>query len=350
MSSIQSDSLRNRPDETITLMHGEGGRQSRALLKRIFSWLEQQELEDANDASWVDIGAGEIGAGDIAITTDSYVVTPLFFPGGDIGKLAICGTLNDLAVSGARPVALTLSLIIEEGVSLNVLERIVRSAAETCSQNGIRIACGDTKVVPSGACDGVFINTAGIGRRELQMPGPEALKVGDQIVITGPMGAHGLALMAAREGLQFSPPPISDVRSLWPTVKGLTEVPLEIRGMRDATRGGVAAVCHEWAAACGHTIELFPDDFPESDCLRGVAELLGLNPLHIANEGTMLIGVAEKDVSPLVERLRSIPGNHEAARIGEVVRGGIAPVLKRDLFGRGQAVDEPLGTPLPRIC
>lgn len=326
-------------------MHGEGGRQSRALLQRIFSWLEQPELGDANDASWIDVDASEI-----AITTDSYVVTPLFFPGGDIGKLAICGTLNDLAVSGARPVALTLSLMIEEGFSLNVLERIVTSAADTCSQNGIRIACGDTKVVPRGACDGLFINTAGIGRRELLVSGPDSLKVGDQIVITGPMGAHGLALMAAREGLQFSPPPMSDLRSLWPTVQGLTEVGLEIRAMRDATRGGVAAVCHEWAAACGHTIQLFPNDFPESHGLRGVAELLGLDPLHIANEGTMLIGVAEKDVGPFVEDLRSLPGNHDAARIGEVVAAALAPVLKQDLFGRGQAVDEPLGTPLPRIC
>jgi hydrogenase expression/formation protein HypE len=346
MAKTESGDARFRAGKEISLAHGEGGRHSRELLSQIFTWLEQPELSEGGDASWIEMESNP----QFSFTTDSYVVTPLFFPGGDIGKLAICGTINDLAVSGSRPIALSLSLIIEEGLSIELLERIVRSAAATCLENDVRITCGDTKVVPKGACDGIFINTAGVGKRQILTSGPASMKVGDQILITGPMGGHGLAILASREGLQFSPAPISDLASLWPIVRRLSEFSLSPRAMRDATRGGVAAVCHEWAASCGHSIQLHPDKFPVSDCLRGVAELLGLDPLHIANEGTMLIAVAQQDTERLLDLLRTLPQSENAALIGEVIPSCIAPVLKLDLFGRAQTIDEPLGTPLPRIC
>jgi len=346
MTHSQFKASNSHMGKAISLVHGEGGRHSRELLQAIFSWLKQPELEQAGDASWVDVVSDQ----QIAFTTDSYVVTPQFFPGGDIGKLAICGTLNDLAVAGARPLALTFSLMLEEGLSLELLERIVKSAADSCSENDVRISCGDTKVVPKGTCDGIFINTAGIGRRELSMTGPESLRISDQILITGPMGGHGLAILAAREGIQFSPAPVSDLASLWPIVRALSESSLPVRTMRDATRGGVAAVCHEWASVSGHSIQLQPERFPESACLRGVAELLGLDPLHIANEGTMLLAVAKEHVESILDQLHSLPQSEKAAIIGEVVPSCTTPVMKLDLFGRAQAIDEPLGTPLPRIC
>tara|TARA_R110002111_G_scaffold2705_5_gene18025 strand:- start:11242 stop:12318 length:1077 start_codon:yes stop_codon:yes gene_type:complete len=334
--------------DCVTLAHGEGGRLSRKLVQeRIVRVLKNEYLVALNDAAQLP----EI-RGPVALTTDSFVVSPLFFPGGDIGSLAVFGTVNDLAVSGARPLWLTLSLIMEEGLPLVILDRILESIAKAAEETNIKIVAGDTKVVPRGAADGLFINTAGVGELITPIPpGPASLQENDELIVSGPIGRHGIAVLAVREELGLEPVPLSDCGSLIRPVDRLREeLGDQIRCLRDATRGGVAAVLHEWAEACELTLSIDERSLPVSPDVRGVCELLGLDPLHVANEGTMVVAVKQGAADAALKALHSLSETAGARLIGTVTPRGIAPVTVRRTLGREQPLDDPLGSPLPRIC
>jgi hydrogenase expression/formation protein HypE len=334
-------------DEQIVLAHGEGGRLMRRLLEeRLLRPLANPVLDALGDAAQLPALSGKL-----ALTTDSFVVSPLFFPGGDIGSLAVFGTVNDLVVAGAEPICLSLSFILEEGLPLATLDRVLASICAACQRANVFIATGDTKVVPSGAADKLFINTTGLGHfKHPPFSGPASLQTGDEILITGPIGQHGIAVLVAREELGFDPPPTSDCAPLYDAVAALRRSSAMIRAMRDATRGGVTAVLHEWARACGLTIAIDEDAVPVSREVRAVCELLGLDPLHVANEGTMVVAVAAGHGDTALEALRDIPGCKPAARIGTVRPQCVVPVVVRGTLGRERPLDEPLGAPLPRIC
>lgn len=332
--------------ETITLAHGEGGRQLRRLItERILPVL------GAKSTCFDDAAILSHDGSDLAFTTDSFVVSPLFFPGGDIGKLAVFGTANDLAVSGARPLWISLALIIEEGLPLATLDRVLTSVAGAAGTIGVAVVTGDTKVVPRGAVDKLFINTAGIGERLSPAPsGPVSLAPGDELIISGSIGRHGVAVMAAREHLDFQPEPASDCACLMPAVEALWAAGVPVKAMRDATRGGVAAVLHEWAAACGHTLVIDEQLVPLGQDVRGVCELLGLDPLHVANEGTMVVAVPAGKAVSAAEALRTASVSSAATAIGQIQPRGVSPVLVGRTLGRRQPLDEPHGAQLPRIC
>jgi hydrogenase expression/formation protein HypE len=334
-------------DEQITLAHGEGGRLMRRLIReRIVARLGGEVLAEMNDAARLPTIDGPV-----AFTTDSFVVSPLFFPGGDIGSLAVFGTVNDLAVSGARPRWLSLSLILEEGLPIAVLDRVLQSIAGAAERAAVQVVTGDTKVVARGAADGLFINTAGLGELIPPVPpGAAALRPADELLVSGPIGRHGIAVLACRENLGFDPPPRSDCAPLIGAVELLRQADVPVRALRDATRGGVAAVLHEWAEQSRLTLAVHEASVPVSPDVRGACELLGLDPLHVANEGTMLIAVAAGAGPRTLSALRRVPACSEAALVGQVQPRGIAPVTVRRALGIEQALDEPLGSPLPRIC
>ncbi len=335
----------DRSSEQISLAHGEGGRLTRRLLRELLAPLQNEHL-----ASWPDGATLIADSNRLVFTTDSYVVTPLFFPGGDIGSLAVFGTVNDLAVSGARPRWLSLGLIIEEGFSIQQLAEIIASIARAARVAEVQIVTGDTKVVPRGAADRLFLNSSGIGELVFPLPGPSSLTAGDRLLITGPIGQHGLAVMIAREGLGLEPSPTSDSASLWPAVDALRGAGIQVKALRDATRGGVAAVLHEWADACGQTLTLDAETIPISATVRGACELLGLEPWHVACEGTMVVAVPAEQVTPALRVLRQVAVSHAAVEIGSVVERLVAPVAIRRALGQLVPLDEPSGAPLPRIC
>lgn len=331
----------------ITLAHGEGGRLTRQLIARhIVPVFHNSALSSLGDAAVLPQLNGPL-----AFTTDSFVVSPLFFPGGDIGKLAVFGTVNDLVVSGARPRWLSLSLIIEEGLLITTLDRIIQSIAESARTAEVEVVTGDTKVVPRGAADQIFINSSGVGELIAPIPpGPSTLQPGDEIVVTGPIGRHGAAILASRENFGIDPLPCSDCAPLSGLVDVLRKGGCPIRAMRDATRGGVAAVLHEWAEQSRLTMSITEGAIPITDDVRGVCELLGLDPLHIANEGTMVVAVPAGWGERTVSLLRTEETGTCAAVIGTVMPQRLAPVIIRRLLGTDQPLDDPPGSPLPRIC
>lgn len=331
------------PGTHVTLAHGEGGRLMRQLLRdTILPIIGSTAHDDAAQLPRLD--------GPLVVSTDSYVVAPLEFPGGNIGSLAVNGTVNDLAVSGARCRWMSLSLILEEGLPISKLTTILQSLAEVADALGIRVVTGDTKVVPRGAADGLFINTTGIGEMLTDLPGPSQLQPDDQILVTGPIGRHGMAVMCLREQLAFEPPPVSDSGSLLAAVSALVDAGVPIRAMRDATRGGVAAVLHEWAEASQQSMLVEEESIPVCPATRGVCEVLGLDPLHVANEGTMLVAVPADAVDHTVQVLAGQSQTESAARIGAVRARSYSPVVVRRAFARELPLDEPSGAPLPRIC
>lgn len=334
-------------DEQVTLAHGEGGRLTRKLIaEHLLPVLGNKTLSSLGDAAELSSTTGPL-----AFTTDSFVVSPLFFPGGDIGTLAVYGTVNDLVVSGARPRWLSLSLIIEEGLAFSILDRVIQSIADAARVAGVEIVTGDTKVVPRGAADRLFINTSGIGELLLPVPpGPAALQVGDELIVTGPIGRHGIAILACRENLGFEPPPQSDCGPLTAVADVLREIQCPVRAMRDATRGGVAAVLHEWASQAGTTMSIEEALIPVSADIRGACELLGLDPLHVPNEGTMVLAVPAEWGERTVARLRSLAVAAGATVIGKIMPRRVDAVIVRRIMGTDQPLDEPLGSPLPRIC
>lgn len=333
--------------DRVLLAHGEGGRLMRQLIQRaIIPVVGNEFLRLAGDAATLPALAGPL-----AMTTDSFVVSPLFFPGGDIGSLAVYGTVNDLAMAGARPRWISLALILEEGLELAKLAGVLRGVAAAAARVGVLVVTGDTKVVPRGAADKLFINTTGIGEFVTPAPaGPQSLVVGDELVVSGPIGRHGIAVMAAREGFNFDPAPTSDSAPLVDAVIALQNAGVLVRAMRDATRGGVGAVLHEWAEASGKTLAVEDQSLPVLPEVRGACELLGLDPIHVANEGTMIVAVPAGAAAQAIDVLRQVPETAHATLIGRVENRDLAPVIVLRGWGRQIPLDEPTGAPLPRIC
>jgi hydrogenase expression/formation protein HypE len=314
--------------------------------KTILPELDNDFLRAGNDAASLPACAGAL-----AMTTDSFVVSPLFFPGGDIGSLAVYGTVNDLAVTGAAPRWISLALILEEGLELSALVKVLRSVAVAARRCNIQVVTGDTKVVPRGAADRLFINTTGLGEFVVTPPlGASALQVGDELIVTGPIGQHGIAVMVAREGLDFEPPPQSDSGPLANAVGALQQAGVPVRSLRDATRGGLGAVFFEWSEASGTTIAIEEQLLPISAEVRGACELLGLDPIHVANEGTMLVAVPPGQASRAIDVLKTVPETSQSAYIGRIERRGLAAVVIERGARQRLPLDEPVGAPLPRIC
>ncbi len=332
--------------DRVLLAHGEGGAAMRRLIaEHIVPRLSDspRPLDDAVVLPRLD--------GLPVLTTDAFVVSPLFFPGGDIGSLSVFGTVNDLVVRGAEPLWLTLSLILEEGLPLAVLDRVLDSIAAAAKRCGVVVVTGDTKVVPRGAADGLFISTTGLGQLAERHPtGPTTIADGDVLLVSGPIGRHGIAVLAEREQLGFEPPPRSDCAPLTDVVRSLRSAGIQPRALRDATRGGVTAVLHEWARDCGRTLAIDETLIPLTADVRGACELLGLDPLHIANEGTLLAAVDRADAERALRAMQSVSGFERAAIIGSVRPRGIVPVVVRRGSSREQPLIEPTGAPLPRIC
>lgn len=333
--------------ERITLAYGEGGRLSRRLIReRILPRFENDQLRMLGDSALLSPTSR-----DIAFSTDAYTVTPLFFPGGDIGQLAVFGTVNDLAVSGATPRWLSVSLIIEEGLPWSVLDRVLDSMQSAAARARVAIVTGDTKVVPRGAADQLFITTSGVGEvLEPPPPGPTAIQPGDALIVSGPIGRHGAAILCAREQFDFAPPPESDCAPLTEPLAALQAARITPRAVRDATRGGVAAVLHEWAEAAGLTCIIDEAAIPKDSIVRAVCELLGLDALHLANEGTFVLATSPELVGPTLDFLQRHDVTRQAGVIGRMTPRRIAPVAVIRGLGREVALDEPSGAPLPRIC
>ena len=340
------------------MAHGSGGQLGHELIQQVFvRHFCNPTLAELNDAAIVDVlGPRSQTPGSaipqLAFTTDSYVISPLFFPGGDIGKLAICGTVNDLAVTGAVPRYLSAGFIVEEGLSLDTLERVVVSMAETAAVAGIQVVTGDTKVVDHGAADKLFINTAGVG---VVPPGvrlrPADLQPGDVLLINGTVGDHGMAVMMQREGLVFTSSLVSDCAPLNGLIADvLAACPDAVRCMRDPTRGGVVATLNEWATAAGVGIEIDDKAIPLRQEVRGACEMLGLDPLYVANEGKAIIAVAPECAETALDALRAHPLGREAAIIGHVTEEHPQRVVIRTIFGARRVLDMLVGGQLPRIC
>lgn len=332
----------------ILLSHGSGGRQTQDLVRGIFAkHFANPVLDSFGDSALLELG----NTPNLAFTTDSYVVKPLEFPGGDIGKLAVCGTINDLAVSGAKPLWLSCGFIIEEGLEFETLERIVSSMAHQARSSGVTIVCGDTKVVDRGTADGLFINTAGIGKpisaRELKR---ENVRAGDKILINGPIADHGIAVMAARKELKLESPIISDCAALSSLTQILLEAAPNTRCMRDPTRGGVAATLNEWVDGTRRGIEIAEANIPLRESTKAICEMLGFDPLSIANEGKLLAVVSPDEVSKALDAMRSHPLGREACEIGQVNADRPGKVVLHTSIGTSRIVPLPSGELLPRIC
>ncbi len=337
-------------DAHITLAHGSGGKATHALVEALFLEAFRNPILERLDDQAVFSLDGQ-GGPRLAFTTDSYVVTPIFFPGGDIGRLAVNGTVNDLAVSGADPLYLSAGFILEEGFPLEDLRRIVRSMVEAAEGAGVQIVTGDTKVVHRGKADRIFINTAGIGvlRRPLEISAGNA-RPGDKVLLSGPIGDHGMAVMIARGDLEFDVEIHSDTAPVTPLVRAILGVTGAIRCLRDPTRGGVATVLNEIAMQSEVAVVIEEEKIPVREEVRGACELLGIDPLYVANEGKLLAVVAGEDAQAALAALREQPAGAEAAIIGEVRGEPKGLVLMRTAFGGTRVVDMLAGDPLPRIC
>ncbi|MDC0726166.1 hydrogenase expression/formation protein HypE [Phytobacter diazotrophicus] len=333
----------------VQLAHGSGGQAMQQLISQLFidafanPWLSEQE-----DQARLDLATLAASGDRLAFSTDSYVIDPLFFPGGDIGKLSICGTANDVAVSGAVPRYLSCGFILEEGLPMETLKAVVTSMAETARRADIAIVTGDTKVVQRGAADKLFINTAGIGAIPANIRwGASTLEAGDVLLVSGTLGDHGATILNLREQLGLDGELTSDCAVLTPLIQQLRDIP-GVKALRDATRGGVNAVVHEFTAASGYGIELNERDLPVKTAVRGVCELLGLEALNFANEGKLVIAVQRQSAEQVLAQLRAHPLGQDAAIIGEVVeRKG---VRLAGLYGVKRILDLPHAEPLPRIC
>jgi hydrogenase expression/formation protein HypE len=331
--------------ELIQLAHGSGGRMMHQLIKEFF--VPAFDLRELGDSAVLE----NTLSGRIAITTDSYVVSPLFFPGGDIGRLSVCGTVNDLAVSGATPVYMTVGFIIEEGFPVDHLKRILGSMRAASEEAGIRIVAGDTKVVDRGKADGIFINTAGFGvvGEGLDLS-PRKVKPGDRVLLSGSIGNHGVSVMAERNGISFEPPLLSDVGPLNGLVKRMADKTKKIRMMRDPTRGGIATTLKEIAIESGCCIVIHESSIGVKPGVKGACELLGLDPLYIANEG-VLIAIVDPEVSAvLADEMRKTAAGAGTVVIGEVVETPRETVLLKTNVGGIRIVDMLSGDQLPRIC
>ncbi|EPA9109987.1 MAG: hydrogenase expression/formation protein HypE [Serratia liquefaciens] len=336
-------------NNVITMAHGSGGAAMQQLLDDIFlPAFANPQLDQREDQARLDLAELTQQGDRLAFTTDSYVIDPIFFPGGDIGKLAICGTANDLAVSGALPRYLSCGFILEEGLPLPELQRVVASMAATAQQAGIRIATGDTKVVQRGAADKVFINTAGIGVIPSDLNwAAQNIRVGDAVIVSGTLGDHGATILNLREKLGMSLGVISDCAVLTPLIEPLRAIH-GVRAMRDATRGGVNAILHEFSRAAGVGIEVQESLLPIAPAVRGICELLGLDAINFANEGKLVVVAAPQAAQNVLSALRAHPLGADAALIGTVTEG--RQVRLQGAYGISRLLDLPHAEPLPRIC
>ncbi|MFI9722671.1 hydrogenase expression/formation protein HypE [Streptomyces sp. NPDC052396] len=335
-------------NERVLLGHGAGGRLTAELLESVvlpaIGSSEEGPMEDA---------ALLPGHQDLVMSTDGFVVSPLFFPGGDIGSLAVHGTVNDLAMRGAEPVALSVALLLEEGLALTDLEAVLGSLGKAAQEVGVPVITGDTKVVGRGAADQVFITTTGIGRR---LPGlsvsSAGARPGDAILLSGPIGLHGTAVLSTREGLGFEADIASDTRPLHRLVAGLTGLGGEIHALRDPTRGGFAAALNEIARDSGVTVEIDEGAIPVPEPVAAACDILGLDPLHVANEGCMVAFVSPAVADEALAAMHSLPEGGGAVRIGQVAPSDGHPgrVVMRTVVGARRVVDMPVGEQLPRIC
>ena len=335
-------------DPQIEMAHGAGGSASRRLIEGLFApMLFGPRCEPLSDAARVTIDGAHL-----ALTTDAFVVTPLTFPGGSIGELAVNGTVNDLAVSGARAEAMVVTFVLEAGLPTSILQAEIQAMADAARKADVRIAGGDTKVVEHGKADGMYITTTAVGSF---LPGveidPKSVRPGDKILLSGWIGDHGVTILLARGDLALESDIRSDTRSVFPFVEAVALAAAPgIRWMRDPTRGGVATALNELARDCGLGVVVSEDLIPVRDAVRGACELLGLDPLHIANEGQFLAVVAPEFADAAVEALRKVPGGEEARIVGDVRERPAGSVLVANSYGGSRIVDMLVGDPLPRIC
>jgi hydrogenase expression/formation protein HypE len=337
-------------DKTVTLAHGSGGQAMQDLIEAVFvSQFEGRMPTSLEDQARIPLDELTAQGDRLAFTTDSYVVDPLFFPGGDIGSLAVNGTVNDLAVSGAIPRYLTCSMILEEGLPIDTLKRVVASMVAAAQEAGVSIVTGDTKVVPRGGADKLFINTAGIGvmRRGIT-PAAVHLQPGDVVLVNGSLGNHGATIMVAREQFALETDVQSDCQPLNGLVGAIAQVCPGVRAMRDATRGGLATVLNEFADSAQVGIRLMDDQIPVDDAVRGLCELLGLDPLYLANEGKLVVVVPPEHGDRVLAAMQSHPAGVGSRIIGEVIDG--QRVSLKTGFGTERIIDRLVGDQLPRIC
>jgi hydrogenase expression/formation protein HypE len=330
-------------DGQITMSHGAGGKATQSLIEGLLA--PAFRIEQLADAE-------AVPDTDLVVTTDSFVVRPIRFPGGSIGELAVNGTVNDLAVAGARPLVLTVAMILEEGLDAEELRAEVDAMAEAARGARVRIIAGDTKVVERGHADAMYLCTTGVGRLDLRANlSPDALQPGDRILVSGAIGEHGVAIMLARGELGLEAEISSDTRSLWPLVDALfEEVGPYLRTMRDATRGGVASALNELARSSAVGMTVREAAVPVNPAVAGAAELLGIDPMYVANEGKLVAAVSADKAEHALAALRSVPGCGEAAEIGEVTKEPEGMVLVETAFGGKRVMDLLAGDPLPRIC
>lgn len=324
----------------ILLAHGGGGQEMNELINGlIFRIFDNEILAQGNDSAILNL------SGKIAFSTDSFVVSPTKFPGGDIGKIAVCGTINDLAMVGAKPRYISCALIIEEGLGIDELKEILNSIKSTADEAGVSIVCGDTKVVSKGSCDKIFINTSGIGEiiKESRV---ENLKSGAKILLSGDVGRHGAVILANRNELNLDLQ--SDCKPLNNVVEALLNANIAPLAMRDATRGGLSAVLNEWAKACGRDIKISEDSIAVSDEVMGICEILGFEPYELANEGTFVLAIDPKDEIKALEILREFDSN--ANTIGEILDSNKGNVIIQNSYGASRFMEPPKGELLPRIC
>ena len=329
--------------DRVLLAHGSGGKLSHDLVQDLIATISNPILDRLDDSAVFELG------GRLAFTTDSYIVSPIFFPGGDIGKLAVCGTVNDLSMSGATPLYLSLSLIIEEGLPLADLEKIVESIRLTAREAEVQIITGDTKVVNQGSADKLFINTSGIGLvpEGINASGANA-RPGDRVIINGSVGDHGIAILSQREGIRFNTPIKSDCAPLNKLVAEILSA--DVHCLRDPTRGGLATTLNEFAGQSGVGIRIYEDRIPVNEAVLGACELLGFDPLYIANEGKVVAIVAPADADRVLSRMKQNQYGTMAAIIGEVVTEHQGRVIMKTRLGSSRIVDMPVGELLPRIC
>ncbi|RMH79496.1 MAG: hydrogenase expression/formation protein HypE [Acidobacteria bacterium] len=332
--------------KSIRLSHGGGGEETWKLVREIFlKYLENPILSSLEDSALLRVSSK------LSFTTDGFTVKPLFFRGGDIGKLAVAGTVNDLAVMGAKPLYMSVAFIIEEGFSIEELKRIVESMARTAEEAGVLVVAGDTKVVPKGQADGLFISCSGIGEVLYEGLSCRNIQEGDGILVTGPLGDHGACILAQREGFDFGEDFESDCQPLWDLVEHLLLTGLRVHAMRDPTRGGLSAVLHEWSHSSGLSFLVKEEAIPIRTQVQGLCEFLGLEPYHLASEGRLVLAVHPEDIHKALERLREHPKGKEARHIGYAIRPESHPsVILETPYGTKRFLEPPVGELLPRIC
>ncbi len=336
----------------IVMGHGSGGRMTQDLIRRVFlPALESPELLQANDAASLSLPAAAGLNGRLSVSTDSHIVAPLFFPGGDIGRLAVCGTVNDVAMLGAQPLYLTAGFILEEGLAIEVLEKVARSMEGAAREAGVRLVAGDTKVVERGKADGLFINTTGIGWiPEGRQVGGEQARPGDAVLLSGTMGDHGIAVLGARGDLGFETRIVSDVAPLNRMIEDILLAAPHTHVLRDPTRGGLATTLNEIAVQSQVGMMIDEESVPIQTAVRSACEMLGFDPLYVANEGKVIVIVPEEEAGAALEAMKSHPAGSLATRIGRITPAPARRVLLKTSLGSTRLLDVLAGEMLPRIC